>query len=137
METEMKLSWMDGIYLAGIFDQSGSVYIRSKLKRGRQIYVLELSIASRSEAVLLNLRSAAGGIGTVTVANGRQARWVIQQGSAWELLVAIDEFTRVKKRQIDIAFRFLGTIGGAGIRLRKNVHEIRDECRHELVELNS
>ena len=118
---------LDIRWLAGFFDGEGCVSIYRR--RNRREHYLNVSISQKDRAPLDLIYEIYGGSIRKTKTPSNCHQWRVSSRKAEMFLRDILPHSIVKKRAIEGAIEFIGTVGEAGQRLPEGTWELREEIR--------
>ncbi len=129
----MKFTALEAAYMAGLFDRGGGVFIYSQPSRtpgASPIYKLEIVINLKARAPLDEFQTKLGAGKVQTTTNS--FRWKLYNRDAWDFLLEIDEYVRVRTKELDAAriyFRYYTRVRGRQSSLTQSELNGRERAR--------
>lgn len=125
---------LDAAYLASMFDHGGGVFISKSLNKTPANYRLDVVFTNQNPKAFYEFRDKLNYLGSIRP-DGNSWRWIISTTSAFDLLVPIRPYIKLKNEQIELAMRFLNTVDqtpGYKKKLKPEVLEKREYCYQQM-----
>ena len=132
----MILPTIDIVYLASMFDHQGGVYISKEIldRTPTPAYQMDVIFNNQDQKAMQEFRDKLNYLGSI-YRYGNSWRWIISGTMAFELLDLILPYLRLKNKQVEVALRFLRTVGQSlhqGKRLKPAIIKERELCFQQM-----